>query len=305
MKYPAATVAAFLAFAGAGEAHADLLLAGLDAALQEPARVVAAWQRAQVFSFLLAAGVFLAGAAIVFFQLLSPRLARGGAIVLGASVTLLTALGSVTLASDHRQYQVLATQGKQLLARIEAKRTQLKAVPADAAQMRLGLFEDIRRDLNAILELQDGNEPRQRPGGASSVLALARAFEEPMAAPAWVGKPPAAGTHLYFVGMADGGDYAATRQAALARAQAHGQKVLDERLGPGPDAEAADYLLGSARVADAYAEFDPAQRAVRLHVLLSLSRRTAESDLRLYRALHSQRPSPGQQEWQLAAVAPN
>lgn len=304
MKHPAAAVAAFIALACAGEAHADLLLETIDAALQEPARAVATWQRAQVFSFVLTAGAFLAGAAIVFFQLLSPRLAKGGAVVLGAAVTLLTALGGVTLAADHRQYQALANQGRLLLGRIEVKRTQLQALPADQVQMRLGLFEDIRRDLNAVLELQDVHDPRQPSGGTAAVVALARAFDEPEAAPAWVGKATTSGSQLYFVGTAHGGDYAATRQAALAQAQANARNTLDERLGPGPDTAAADYLVASARVADAYAEFDPGRRAVRMHVLLSLSRRIAESDLRLYRALHSQQTAPGQDWLQLAAAAP-
>lgn len=302
MRLQAAGAVALCAFVFAGSVHADLLVPAVDEALREPLRLVTSWERGRLLAFLLVVAVFLFGAVIVLFQTLPSAKARAGAIVLGCAVTLLMALGNASLVFDHRQYQAMASQGRHLLAQAEARRSQLQAVRTDQEQMRLGLFEDIRKDVNAVLQLQATHEQRLQPGTAS-VMALARAFEVPAAAPDWVTKVPADPTWLYFVGVAGGTDYAAAKQASLESAHASARAFLAERLGGGAQGQAAGYLLESARIVDTHVEFDGSHQTVRHYTLLALSRKVAESDLRLYRARHSQSALPIQESWLHAAAA--
>ncbi|MEO8654410.1 MAG: hypothetical protein ABI409_09835, partial [Ramlibacter sp.] len=121
-------------------------------------------------------------------------------------------------------------------------------------------------------------------------------------APEWINKLPADDENLYFLGISDGRDYVAVREASKTNAYDQARAYLDGRLktsgsGGGVDStSAAKYLLDSARVAGTYSNYDRSRGAFRSYTLLSVSKKVAESDLRWYGAKNAQQVSPVQQQ---------
>ncbi|GEM_PF-2541997 len=301
-------------WAVAGSALADTLLAAVDEALKEPIRLVAEWESDRTIAFNMVAIVFVLGAVIAIIHTLPTNAAKFCAVVLGSAVTLLTALSNAYFDFDHRQYKAMASLGRQLLTDINIKKIQLQEFPVDQKQAREAIFEDIRRDANAIVGLPASFKDRTVQGvagtGADRLagMLLSPALAQQSVIPDWVNKVPADEDNLYFLGNADGRDYSAMLQASRQNAYDEARAYLAGRLqAPGKSsgvdsASAAKYLLDSARVASTYSYYDRSRHTIRSYTLLSLSKKVAESDLRLFGARNAQAVSPVQQQLLRSAV---
>jgi hypothetical protein len=225
-------------WAVAGSALADTLLAAVDEALKEPIRLVAEWESDRTIAFSMVAIVFVLGAVIAIIHTLPTNAAKFCAVILGSTVTLLTALSNAYFDFDHRQYKAMASLGRQLLTGINIRKIQLQEFP----------------------------------------------------------------------GNADGRDYSAVLQVSRQNAYDEARAYLARRLqAPGTNsgvdsASAAKYLLDSARVASTYSYYDRNRNTIRAYTLVSLSKKVAESDLRLFGAKNSQAVSPVQQQLLRSAV---
>ncbi len=296
-----------------GPAHADTLLASVDEALKEPIRLVAEWESDRTIAFSTVAIVFVLGAVIAIIHTLPTSAAKIAAVVLGSTVSLLTALSNAYFDFDHRQYKAMASQGRQLLTEINIKKIQLQEFPVEQKQAREAIFEEIRRYANTIVGLPVTFKERVVVGPPISSTArlsdmLVSSAVAQQAVPQWVNKLPQDDTNLYFLGNADGRDYFATLQASKQSAYDEARAYLAGRLATADknhgvdNTSAAKYLLDSARVASTYAYYDKSRSAFRSYTLLSLSKAVAESDLRLYGAKTSQQVSPVQQQMLRSAV---
>jgi tetratricopeptide (TPR) repeat protein len=273
-------------------ARADGLIQAIEETLREPVRLVSEWESSNTMAFTMVALVFLLGAVIaIIHSLPNPTVAKIGAVVLGSAVTLLTALNNAYFDFDHRQYRSMASQGRHLLAEIKGTLVQLKEIPRENKEARHALFEEIRKHRNAIMMIPANHKPRgaEAPRTApvawipDALVGVAHAMQG--GAPAWTTKLPVDDENLYFVGYADGPDYAAAKRTSEERALADARAFMSARLSaPGgvDGTAAARYLLDSSRVAGSYAYFDKKLNTFRSYTLLALSRKTAESDLRLY-----------------------
>lgn len=297
-----------------GSAIADPLLASVDEALKEPIRLVAEWESDRTIAFSMVAIVFFLGAIIAIIQALPTNASKICAVVLGSAVTLLTALSNAYFDFDHRQYKAMASLGRQLLTEINIKKIQLQDFPLDQKQAREAIFEDIRRNANAIVGLPASFKERAVQSSAATSaerltgMLISPALAQQSPTPAWVNKLPVDDDNLYFLGNADGRDYLAVQQASRQNAYDEARSYLAGRLqasgkNSGVDsASAAKYLLDSARVASTYSYYDKSRNTIRSYTLLSLSKKIAESDLRWYGAKNSQAVSPVQQQSLRSAV---
>ena len=119
--------------------------------------------------------------------------------------------------------------------------------------------------------------------------------------PEWITKVPVDDEHLYFLGDAQGSDYFGTARASRRNAEEQARTYLASRLAaPQPggvdSASAAKYLLDSAKVASTYSSYHSKERTLRVYTLLSVSKRVADSDLRLFGATNAQKVLPAQQQ---------
>jgi tetratricopeptide (TPR) repeat protein len=306
MNKAAFTIAAgCLLWALCGAAHAaDPLIEAIEETLREPIRLVSEWESNNTLAFTMVAVVFLLGAVIaVIHSLPNPSIAKIGAVVLGSSVTLLTALNNAYFDFDHRQYKSMASQGRQLLAEIKASMVQLKEIPRDNKQGRDAMFEEIRKTRNAIMAIPASYKPRNageaNHGDATRWIpeALVGTAHAMQGAPEWISKVPTDDENLYFVGYADGNDYASAKRASEERAYADARSFMSSKLStPGgvDGTAAARYLLDSSRIASSYSYYDKQLNTFRFYTLVALSRKTADSDLRLYAGKTSQSATPAQ-----------
>jgi hypothetical protein len=297
-----------------GPAHADTLLASVDEALKEPIRLVAEWESDRSIALSLVLIVVILGAAIAVIHSLSDKAAKVGAVVLGTLVTTLTAVNNAYFDFDHRQYKAMASQGRQLLTEINIRKMLLADFPVEQKQAREAIFEEIRRQANAIVALPANFKDRAVQGAALEVPArvsemlVSPALADQSRAPDWISKLPADDENLYFLGISDGRDYVAVREASKgnaydqARAYLAGQLKTSGTSGGVDSTSAAKYLLDSARVAGTYSTYDRSKSAFRSYTLLSLSKKVAESDLRWYGAKNAQQASPVQQQMLRSAV---
>ena len=292
----------------AGQAHADTLLQSVDEALKEPVRLVAEWESDRSIALSLVLIVVVLGAAIAVIHSVSEKAAKVGAVVLGSLVTMLTAVNNAYFDFDHRQYKAMASQGRQLLTEINIRKMLLADFPVEQKQAREAIFEEIRRQANAIVALPASFKERAVQGAALDLPArvtgmlISPALADQSRAPDWISKLPADDENLYFLGISDGRDYVAVREASKNNAYDQARAYLDGRLrtsgtGGGVDStSAAKYLLDSARVAGTYSNYDRSRSAFRSYTLLSVSKKVAESDLRWYGAKNAQQVSPVQQQ---------
>jgi hypothetical protein len=296
----------------AGPGHADTLLASVDEALKEPIRLVAEWESDRTIAFGTVAMVFILGAVIAVIHTLPTTAAKVGTVVLGTTVSLLTALSNAYFDFDHRQYKAMASQGRQLLTEINIKKIQLREFPVEQRQAREAIFEDIRRYANTIVGLPAAFKERTVPGTPAPTARLGELLMSSavaqQAVPQWVNKLPEDDSNLYFLGNADNRDYFAALQASRQSAYDEARTYLTAQL-QAPDksravdnTSAAKYLLDSAKVASTYAYYDKARNSFRSYTLLALSKRVAESDLRLYGAKTSQEVAPVQEQKLRSAV---
>jgi hypothetical protein len=291
-----------------GQVHADTLLQSVDEALKEPTRLVAEWESDRTIAFSTVATVFVLGAVIAIIHTLPTTASKIAAVVLGSTVSLLTALSNAYFDFDHRQYKAMASQGRQLLTEINIKKIQLQEFPVEQKQAREAIFEEIRKYANAIVGLPSTFKERPVIGapvatntaGLADMLVSSAVAQQ--AIPQWVNRLPQDDSNLYFLGNADARDYFAALQASRQSAYDEARTYLAARLASGDrthgvdNSSAARYLLDSARVASTYAYYDKSRNAFRSYTLLSLSKAVAESDLRLYGAKTSQQVSPVQQQ---------
>ena len=297
-------------WAVANAVQADTLLASVDEALKEPTRLVAEWESDRSIALGLVLLVVVLGAAIAVIHSLSISSAKIGAVILGSSVTMLTAVSNAYFDFDHRQYKAMASQGRQLLTEINIKKILLKEFPVEQRQAREAIFEDIRKHANAIVTLPSNFKERAAVQTAAPPVVSSRltdmlvsdAVAEASRVPAWVTRIPSDEQNLYFLGIAEGRDYLAVQAASKQNAYDEARSYLSGRLhttgtSRGVDsASAATYLLDSARVASTYAMYDRNKSAFRSYTLVSLSKKIAESDLRWYGAKNAQQVSPVQQQ---------
>lgn len=306
MSRNAAIVLVLLCWSFANPAAADPLLASIDILLQEPTELVREWEVARYVSIAFVTVVVFLGAAVAVVHSLPMTMSKVGAVVLGSAVTLLTGLNNAYFEFDHRQYKAMATQGRLLLAEIKVKINELSQFPADQQDARKAIFEQIRRHKNEILALPTAFKERSLRTTADAHLrdlpgALIPPAHAQAGQPAWITKVPVDDDHLYFLGDAQGSDYfrtvSASREHALKQAREYLAGRLAAPLPGGVDgASAAKYLLDSAKVESTFSSYHSKERAVRVYTLLSVSKRVAESDLRLFGATNAQRVLPVQQQ---------
>lgn len=297
-----------VAWALTGQVHADTLLQSVSEALKEPTRLVAEWESDRTIAFSTVAIVFVLGAVIAVIHSLPTSASKIAAVVLGSTVSVLTALSNAYFDFDHRQYKAMASQGRQLLTEINIKKIQLQEFPVDQKPAREAIFEEIRRYANTIVALP--LTFKERPVIGAPVVTSSASLGDMLIAPAvaqqsipqWVNKLPQDDANLYFLGNADARDYFAALQASRQSAYEQARSYLAGRLASADrthgvdNSSAAKYLLDSARVASTYAYYDKSRSAFRSYTLLSLSKAVAESDLRLWGAKTSQQVSPVQQQ---------
>ncbi|MHB1121968.1 MAG: hypothetical protein ACYC0T_04495 [Ramlibacter sp.] len=301
-----AVVLVLLCWSFAHPAAADPLLASIDILLQEPTDLVREWEVARYVSIAIVTVVVLLGAAIAVVHSLPMTISKAGAVILGSAVTLLTGLNNAYVDFDHRQYKAMATQGRLLLAEIKVKISELSQFPQDQQDARKAIFEQIRRHKNEILALPTAFKERSvRTAAESSLGELPGRLIPPAHAqagrPEWITKAPVDDEHLYFLGDAQGGDYFGTVRASRRSAEDQARAYLAGRLAaPQPGgvdgASAAKYLLDSAKVASTHSSYHSKERTVRVYTLLAVSKRVADSDLRLFGATHAQQVLPVQQQ---------
>ncbi len=312
MSRNTAIVLAVLCWSLAQPAAADPLLASIDILLQEPAELVREWEVARYVSIAIVTIVIFLGAAVAVVHSLPMTISKAGAVILGSAVTLLTGLNNAYFDFDHRQYKAMATQGRLLLAEIEVKINELSQFPTEQQEARKAIFEQIRRHKNDILALPTAFKERTvRSAGEAQLRALPDIFVAPAHAqagrPEWLTKVPVDDEHLYFLGDAQGSDYFGTVSASRGDALKQAREYLAGRLAaPQPGgvdgASAAQYLLDSAKVASTFSSYHSKERAIRVHTLLAVSKRVADSDLRLFGAANAQKVLPVQQQQLKSAV---
>ncbi|MBI2771125.1 MAG: hypothetical protein HYX47_15990 [Burkholderiales bacterium] len=289
----------------------------LDVTVREPMRLVAEWEADRNYALTIVAIVFILGALIALINALPNDRAKLGAVVLGSAVTVLTGVANLVFEFDHRQYKVLAREGRSLLDEIEYKRGQLKEMPTEEKANRSALTEEIRRDARTIVNLAQSLKERSPktgalgPGGPSGGI-ISTAWAQQGRVPAWTSAIPTDDANLYFVGFADGRDYQAVRKASEqlayddARAFLAGQLESAGKAASAEAAAAAGYLLEAARVADTYVAYDKTQNTYRAYTLLALGRKLAGTDLQLFAAKNSVALPPAQaQALQAAARKPD
>lgn len=291
-----------LCWSFAHPAAADPLLASIDILLQEPTELVREWEVARYISIAIVTVVVFLGAAVAVVHSLPMTISKVGAVVLGSAVTLLTGLNNAYFDFDHRQYKAMATQGRLLLAEIKVKINELSQFPLEQQDARKAIFEQIRRHKNEILALPIAFQERsvRTAGDARPAAFIAPAYAQ-AGRPEWITKVPVDDEHLYFLGDAQGSDYFGTVRASREHALKQAREFLAGRLAaPQPggvdSASAAKYLLDSAKVESTYSSFHSKQQTIRVYTLLSVSKRLADSDLRLFGATNAQKVLPVQQQ---------
>lgn len=295
-------VLVLLCWSVASPAAADPLLASIDILLQEPTELVREWEAARYISIAIVTVVVFLGAAVAVVHSLPTTLSKVGAVVLGSAVTLLTGLNNAYFDFDHRQYKAMATQGRLLLAEIKVKINELSQFPADQQDARKAIFERIRRHKNEILALPMAFQERSvRTAGDARPASLIAPAHAQAGRPEWITKVPVDDEHLYFLGDAQGGDYFGAVNASRENALKQAREYLAGRLaapqaGGADSASAAKYLLDSARVESTYSSYHSKERTLRVYTLLSVSKRVADSDLRLFGATNAQKVLPAQQQ---------
>jgi len=293
-------------WATSGAALADGLLDGVDIMLKEPLRLVAEWESDRRYALGIVAMVFILGAVIAFIHSLPTAKAKMWAVALGCAVTVLTGLSNLYFEFDHRQYKALASEGRSLLAEIDFKKIQLKDIPPDQKSNRDAIFEAIRTDARAIMTLAK-NTKDGKPIPPVGML-FSTAWAQQARAPAWTTKVPTDDANLYFIGYADGRDYQAVRKASVqgayddARSFVTGQLESADKTTGVDAAAAAKYLLDAASIADSYTAYDKTQNTYQAYTLLSLSKKLAGTDLRLFSAKNSQPVTAAQSQALQAAV---
>jgi len=275
----------------------DALLEAVDEILKEPTRLVGEWEQHQTVALVTVGAVGLFGAVIAIVHGVALGWSKLVSVVLGALVTLLTGIGNLYLDFDHRQYRSLASQGRYAISHAKSKLFQLGIVPADDIRSRDAVFEEIRRAANEVLVLPERYKERPRISdretkGESKMhgWVISPAHAESGGAPDWIGRLPRDDSNFYFVGYADGRDYTEVRRISRERALEEAQTFLANQFDGAKQAAAASnestakYLVESAKVQSTYSTYDKAKGYYRFYTLLSLSRRVAGSDLRLYNA---------------------
>ncbi len=306
MSRIAAIALVLLCWGFAHPAAADPLLASIDILLQEPTELVREWEVARYVSIAIVTVVVFLGAAVAVVHSLPMTISKAGAVILGSAVTLLTGLNNAYFDFDHRQYKAMATQGRLLLAEIKVKINELSQFPLEQQDARKAIFEQIRRHKNEILALPTAFKERSPRTTAEARLRdlpghLIPAAHAQAGRPEWITKLPVDDEHLYFLGDAQGSDYFGTVRASRKSAEDQARGFLASRLvAPQPggvdSASAAKYLLESAKVESTYSSFHSKQQTIRVYTLLSVSKRLADSDLRLFGAANAQRVLPVQQQ---------
>lgn len=301
--------AVVLILLGCSLAHAappDPLLASIDILLQEPTDLVREWEVARYVSIAIVTVVVFLGAAVAVVHSLPMTVSKVGAVVLGSAVTLLTGLNNAYFDFDHRQYKAMATQGRLLLAEIKVKINELSQFPLEQQDARKAIFEQIRRHKNEILALPIAFTERSvRTAGGAGLRDLPGSLIPPAHAqagrPEWITRLPVDDENLYFLGDAQGSDYFAavgkSRDNALQQAREYlAARLATRQAGAVDSASAARYLLDSAKVASTFSSYHSKERTVRVYTLLTVSKRVADSDLRLFGATNAQRVLPMQQQ---------
>lgn len=301
-----AIVLVLLCWSVAHAAPAEPLLASIDILLQEPTELVREWEVARYVSIGIVTVVVFLGAAVAVVHSLPMTISNVGAVILGSAVTLLTGLNNAYFDFDHRQYKAMATQGRLLLAEIKVKINELSQFPLDQQDARKAIFEQIRRHKNEILALPTAFKERGlRTTAEARLRDLPGRLIPPAHAqsgrPEWITKVPVDDEHLFFLGDAQGSDYFGTVKASRRNAEDQARTYLAGRLAapqPGSvdSALAAKYLLDSAKVESTFSSYHSKERTVRVYTLLSVSKRVADSDLRLFGATNAQKVLPVQQQ---------
>lgn len=265
---------------------ADALMQSIDEILAEPMRLVGEWEDDRLIALGLTLGIAVCGACVAVAQALPshPKLAS---VMLGAMITLLTAIANLYLDFDHRQYRSLASQGRQALSEAKARKAELAFIdPGDKAGREL-VFNDIRKAANRIIEMPDRLKERtaltsaeEQPDG----FFVRNAHANGAAAPDWIARPPRDETNLYFVGSAQSREYADARKLSSDNAYLEAQNALAQQFEQaGASRETiARFLIESARVVSTYSTIDPNTKTYRAYTLISLSKRVAASDLKAY-----------------------
>ena len=275
----------------------DPLLEAIEEILREPTRQVAEWELHQTVALLIMGAVALFGTVIAIVQGMALAASKFASVVLGALVTLLTGVGNLYLDFDHRQYRSLASQGRYAISHARSKMLQLASIPANDSRSRDAVFEEIRRAANEVLVLPERYKERSRiserqangePTTYGWVVTLAHAGSDE--APGWISRLPRDESNFYFVGYADGRDYTEVRRISRDRAIEEAQTFLTDQFDGAKQATSgnnegtAKYLLESAKVQSTYSTYDSAKGYYRFYTLLSLSKKVAGSDLRLFNA---------------------
>jgi hypothetical protein len=249
---------------------------GLQLILDETARGVAAWERRAGIPVAIGFAVGVAAVAAAAFRRFRCRGCRSLAAVFGIGLCLLT------LAADgaaHRQFQARKLHAQSLIQQVRRQLTEYD--PAQAAANQRQWKEELLARFREIWDL------RAALAAGEASLELATPVSADSDRPAWLLRPPAAGTNLYFVSTGRSSSLETARKESLdnAMAEALVQVAIEYSAGgrrrsdPLHPDRLRRYVRQSCVVEGVWFTYDHRMREFHYHTLLRLNRMLARPEV--------------------------
>jgi tetratricopeptide (TPR) repeat protein len=244
---------------------------------------VLAWSFEGAICWWITFSIAAAGLIIAALQAVGKRWSKALVAVLGVVVGIATVyLNQGFDPSDYRAYKRAARKGARLLEGAELK---LKEAGAASEQsVRDELLSEARQQLKKFDELYDNfYTPEERTPSTTSLLLPVAHAAEPQS-PSWTATGrPATAEKLFFVGTGVAKTLDAAKADALANARLEAAASLAAELPEGANASRdalADYLAKAVEFEDT--SFSSTDGVFRYYALVSLRRRSLQTDARLY-----------------------
>lgn len=250
-------------------------LAALDAIVTQTAAAISDWEsaaRAQVY--LTIAAILFGGLVTVLQPWSAKTWCKGVTATLGLSIAIVTGVTSKAFPVDYRLYQRSALQAHAKMRGMQADILQLKAGPPPDDERELK--RDFTERLKAIGDIEGKLSGDDKTAGLLPDLGGV-VYAQSSVLPAWVTKPPASPSSVYFVGTGQGRYFSEAKANSLNHALGQAATYLTS-TSPSVDRDAAlEFARSSTSVDDTAFTFDDRKQSYRYYTLTRLDKALASA----------------------------
>lgn len=241
------------------------------------------WQSNANLLLLLTIIVGVLGVVTGVLQKFDKNWCKGAVIAAGAIISLITVVNNTVFESDHRTLRAKATKARHLIQDIRILMVQ--DINQNSEEDRQAWLGEIRDKLSQISDLTS-----EIYAANLKISLVTTAYAQSRQDPEWIEKLPVDKINFYFLGVGESASLEKAKELSHQNAIDEAAKYLTSEFNRRQREEPVSininkltaFLTSSAKVKDNYWHYDPSDSLYSYFILLSLNRKFAQTDIKLF-----------------------